>query len=224
MSHSRYSAFRRVSCLGLSGLLCSGCTLEIRQPQGGFGDQCYDFSCELASLSLIRAQSVLLGLDAFLLFVYSTRNFITVPLGMNWLQFLCMLGTESRIIFQALGNLSLTLQNVVCWFIYVCIYVFIYLSWQILSSIYTKEVGVGFCSSEDAATKKGWFESSRVIWGVCVVGVSYCLRTFFELAPHADRIDIVSIWKGATLSTGVRLHSVGGGGVIGLLLGWCHPI
>lgn len=41
---------------------------------------------------------------------------------------------------------------------------------------------------------QGWFESSRVIWGVCVCGgVSYCLRTFFELAPHGDHIDIVSI-------------------------------
>lgn len=41
---------------------------------------------------------------------------------------------------------------------------------------------------------QGWFESSRVIWGLCVVGVSYCLRTFFELlAPHGDHIDVVSI-------------------------------
>lgn len=38
-----------------------------------------------------------------------------------------------------------------------------------------------------------WFESSRVIWGVCVVGLSYCLKTFFELAPPGDRIDVVSI-------------------------------
>lgn len=217
-----HTAFRRVSCLGLLGLFCSGCTLEIRQPQGGFWDQCYDFSCELASFSMIRAQSVLLGLDAFLLFVYSTRNFTTVPLGMDWLQFLCMLGTESQIVFQALGNLSLTLQNGACWFIYVCICLFIYLSWQILSSLYTKEVCDGFCSSEDA---------TRVVWElqgdlgcVCVVGLSYCLRTFFELAPPGDRIDVVSIWKGAILSTGVRLHGIGGVGVAGLLLGWSHPI
>lgn len=105
-------------------LLCSGCTLEIWRPRGGFWDQSYDFSCELASLFVIPAQSVLLGLDTFLFFVYSTGNFITVPLGMNWLQFLCMLGTKSQILFQALGNLYLTLQNGVYLFIYVFIYLF----------------------------------------------------------------------------------------------------
>lgn len=38
-----------------------------------------------------------------------------------------------------------------------------------------------------------WFERSRVIWRGCVVGLSYCLRTFFELAPPGDCLDVVSI-------------------------------
>lgn len=146
VSGSMHGAFRRLLVWVSQVLLCSGCTLEIQQPQGGFWDQYYDFSCELASPSMIPAQSVLLGLDALLLFVYSRRNFITVPLGMNWLPFLCMLGTEPPFAFQALGNLSLTLQNGACLFIHVFIYSFIYLSWQVLPSLYTKGVLLGFVS------------------------------------------------------------------------------
>lgn len=44
------------------------------------------FCCELASPFLIPAQSVLLGLDAYSLCVYSTGDFITGPPGMDCVQ------------------------------------------------------------------------------------------------------------------------------------------
>lgn len=56
------------------------------------------FCCELASPFLIPVESVLLGLDTYSLFVYSTGNFITVPQGTDCIQFsLYMMGLSLKV-------------------------------------------------------------------------------------------------------------------------------
>lgn len=74
----------------------------------------------LCQSSLIPVESVLLGLDAYSLFVYSTGDFVTGPGGMDCIQFLYIYdGNRSQNAFQVLGNHSSTaFQNVLLFYFF----------------------------------------------------------------------------------------------------------
>lgn len=99
------------------------------------------FCCELASPFLIPVESVLLGLDTYSLFVYSTGNFITVPQGTDCIQFsLYMMGLSLKV-YSKYWAISLPpLSKMILLFIYF----FNLLLMAFLPPLHIKEVVLDF--------------------------------------------------------------------------------